>query len=221
MVLTLLLLSLSSQHTKEMTRSLPLTIETSLAVPIEELNRNADSSLATDASSSWEAAVAQQQPEEQPPSDDLDKMEQEIRQNSILLNKLHQIDVENNKFRDEQMLKSAVARNRVPVEQEEEETVARESSLEAIKLTQWRTISRTFAEGEFDVLLGICSAVLMFVLVLLVFIFKCRSRFAAQEEQEEKQQRLGEDAERGMLQRPEEVLRTVDVYQQQTTTMHV
>lgn len=221
MVLTLLLLSLSSQHTKEMTRSLPLTIETSLAVPIEELNRNADSSFATDASSSWEAAVAQQQPEEQPPSDDLDKMEQEIRQNSILLNKLHQIDVENNKFRDEQMLKSAVARNRVPVEQEEEETVARESSLEAIKLTQWRTISRTFAEGEFDVLLGICSAVLMFVLVLLVFIFKCRSRFAAQEEQEEKQQRLGEDAERGMLQRPEEVLRTVDVYQQQTTTMHV
>lgn len=195
-----------------MTRSLPLVIETSNAIPIEELNRNAESSLATDASNSWEAAA---QPEEESQSDDLDKMEQEIHQNSILLNKLHQIDVENNKFRNEQMLKSAAAKNQVPVA-EEEHYQHGESSLEAIKLTQWRTISRTFADGEFDVVLGICSAVLMFVLVLLVFVFKCRSRFAAQVEQEEKQQQFVEDAERGMLQ---EVLRSVE--HQPQTTMHV
>lgn len=214
-----------------MTRSLPLAIETSLAVPIEELQRNAESSLATDASNNnnWEA----QQPEEEPQSDDLDKLEQEIHQNSILLNKLHQIDVENNKFRDEQMLKSgSVKNNRVPVEeQEQEQSHDHSSSLEAIKLTQWRTISRTFAEGQFDVVLGVCSAVLMFVLVLLVFIFKCRSRFAVpmDQQQAEKQQQFSEDAERGgMLHRPEEVLRAMAAHHQhqhhhhqQQTTMHV
>lgn len=210
-----------------MTRSLPLTIETSDAVPIEELNRNAESSMATDSSSSnsWEAAphntnAATAEHEEEAAAtqnDELDKMEQEIRQNSILLNKLHQMDMENNKFRNEQMLKSGSGRRPEIVEQSLEDTI---SSLEANQLTQWRTISRTFAEGEFDVLLGICSAVLMFVLVLLVFLIKCRSRLAAQVEQEQKQQQFNEDAERGVLHRPEQVLRSVDVPSQQTT-MHV
>lgn len=198
------------QHTKEMTRSLPLAIETSQAVPIEELSRTAESSLATDSSNAWEAQPADTQ------SDDLDKLEQEIHQNSILLNKLHQIDVENNKFMNEQMLKSAT-KSRIPVDEEEEQQ-ERGSSLEAIKLTQWRTISRTFAQGQFDVVLGIISAVLMFILVLLVFLVKCRSRFVDQGAQEEKQQQFVEDAERGVLHRPEEVLRAVDVHQQ---TMHV
>lgn len=194
-----------------MTRSLPLAIETSQAIPIEELSRTAESSLATDSSNTWEAQPADTQ------SDDLDKLEQEIHQNSILLNKLHQIDVENNKFRNEEMLKSAT-KNRIPVD-EEEEQLEHDASLEAIKLTQWRTISRTFAQGQFDVVLGIISAVLMFILVLLVFLVKCRSRFVDQGTQEEKQQQfVVEDAERGILHRPEEVLRAVDVHQQ---TMHV
>ena len=196
-----------------MTRSLPLAIETSQAIPIEEINRNVESALATDSSSSWEAAAAPQE-EETTQNDDLDKMEQEIRQNSILLNKLHQIDVENNKFRNEQMLKSA--RNRVPVDEEDtEETMG---NLEAVQLNQWRTISRTLVESQFDIVLGVCSAVIMFVLVLLVFICKCRSRFASQLEQEAKlqQQQHLEEAESGRLHRPEEVLRSVEV-----STMHV
>lgn len=199
-----------------MTRSLPLAIETSLAVPIEEIAQKAESSLSgTDSSNTWEAQPSEAQ------SDDLDKLEQEIRQNSILLNRLHQLDMENNRFQDEQMLKSgSSSKNRVIVENFEADDSESSGNSEAIKLLQWRSISRTFIAGEFDVVLGVVSAVLMFILVLLVFLLKCRSRFGMEHgEQEEKQQQfVVEDAERGMLHRPEEVLRAVDVHQQ---TMHV
>lgn len=193
-----------------MTRSLPLKIETSQAVPIEEVNRNAaKSSLATDPSTTWD-----QQPVEITQSDELDKLEQEIHQNSILLNKLHQIDVANKNYVDEDTLSN---KNRIQSDLQSEIEEDLNSSLEAIKLTQWRTITRTFAEGEFDIALGVISAILMFILILLVFIFKCRSRFADQNQLEAKEEQL--DAERGVLHRPEEVLRVACPVQQQT--MHV
>lgn len=193
-----------------MTRSLPLAIETSQAVPIEELSRNLGvASLATDPSNTWD-----QQPVEVAQSDDLDKLEQEIHQNSILLNKLHQIDVAKN-YADEDTMRN---KNRIQTDLQSEIEDDLNTSLEAIKLTQWRTtITRTFAEGQFDIVLGIISAVLMFILILLLFIFKCRSRFAEQNQLDDKEERI--DAEQGVLHRPEEVLRVSCPMQQQT--MHV